>query len=119
MIEWDEYVDITDETAVYPGARIAFGFRKEATLPVAYVTLGLSSEAGEIADVVKKYLRLMGEIDPHESSFKKNIMLEMGDLCWYLARLCRELDIDLENVLRMNVLKLKARKEKNELKVHD
>lgn len=119
MDEWDEYVKITDETAVYPFANDP-GFFPGKSLAVMYVVMGLAGETGEVADVIKKHHRLFGEYaDWSATDFKQRLMGEMGDVTWYLARLCKELDIDLQEVLEMNVIKLKARKEKDELKVHD
>lgn len=119
MDEWDEYVSITDETAVYPFAADP-GFFPGKTLAIMYVGLGLSGEAGEVNDVIKKHHRLYAEeADWSNEQFQQKVMIEMGDMCWYLARICRELDIDLQDVLLMNVIKLRERKEKDELKVHD
>ena len=82
----------TRRTAIYP---------KEQAIP--YLTLGLSSEAGEVAGKVKKGIRdggfdVMATID------------EIGDVFWYLTRLCDELGFNAEDVIYRNYVKLEDRK---------
>jgi NTP pyrophosphatase (non-canonical NTP hydrolase) len=67
---------------------------------------GLSAEAGEFTEVVKKIL-LQGKPYTEENVF--HMRRELGDLCWYLAQACMALDITFEEVLQMNYEKLSAR----------
>jgi NTP pyrophosphatase (non-canonical NTP hydrolase) len=67
---------------------------------------GMSAEAGEFTEVVKKIF-LQGKPYNEENVF--HMKRELGDLCWYLAQACMALDITFEEVLEMNYQKLSAR----------
>ena len=67
---------------------------------------GMSAEAGEFTEVVKKIF-LQGKPYTEENVF--HMKRELGDLCWYLAQACMALDITFEQVLEMNYEKLSAR----------
>ena len=62
--------------------------------------LGLTGEAGECADLVKKHLFQGHELD------KEHLAKELGDVAWYLAVTAYALGYDLETILLMNVEKL-------------
>ena len=65
--------------------------------------LGLSGEVGEFNDMVKKWVFHEQELDIDHA--KK----EAGDICWYLAMLCESFGWNLEEIMQMNVDKLKER----------
>lgn len=67
---------------------------------------GMSAEAGEFTEVVKKIF-LQGK--PYNEDNVFHMKRELGDLCWYLAQACIALDITFEEVLEMNYVKLSAR----------
>jgi NTP pyrophosphatase (non-canonical NTP hydrolase) len=67
---------------------------------------GMSAEAGEFTEVVKKIF-LQGK--PYNEDNVFHMKRELGDLCWYLAQACMALDITFEQVLEMNYEKLSAR----------
>jgi NTP pyrophosphatase (non-canonical NTP hydrolase) len=67
---------------------------------------GMSAEAGEFTEVVKKIF-LQGKPYTEENVF--HMKRELGDLCWYLAQACMALNISFEEVLEMNYEKLSAR----------
>jgi NTP pyrophosphatase (non-canonical NTP hydrolase) len=98
----NEYQKKTIDVAIYPGA--GTGDNRE----LVYLALGLSSEAGEVAGKVKKLIR-DGLFEP------KQLGAELGDCCWYVARLAEALGYDFETILRWNFEKLKRRKEENVL----
>jgi NTP pyrophosphatase (non-canonical NTP hydrolase) len=104
-MNFKKYIEFTRKTAIYP--------KDNPTVALSYVTLGLISEAGEIAGVFKKCIRdNNSEVTPEVlEKFKK----ELGDVMWYVARLSDELGIDLEEVLKLNESKLSSRQERNQL----
>ena len=65
--------------------------------------LGLSGEVGEFNDMIKKWIFHEKELDVELA--KK----EAGDICWYLAMLCESFGWNLDEIMRMNVDKLKVR----------
>ena len=67
---------------------------------------GMSAEAGEFTEVVKKIF-LQGKPYNEENVF--HMKRELGDLCWYLAQACMALDTNFDEVLQMNYYKLSAR----------
>jgi NTP pyrophosphatase (non-canonical NTP hydrolase) len=72
--------------------------------PVIYPTLGLANEAGEVAGKIKKIFRdKEGQIGEAEREALKG---ELGDVLWYLAQVCTELDLSLDEVAESNLKKL-------------
>jgi len=67
---------------------------------------GISAEAGEFTEVVKKVF-LQGKPWNEENAF--HLKRELGDICWYLAQACMALDTTFEEILQMNYEKLSAR----------
>lgn len=65
--------------------------------------IGLSTEAGEFLDALKKHIFYGKELD------KVNLAEEMGDLFWYMAIVADELGFEFEEVMEKNIAKLKAR----------
>ena len=99
------YKLFTRSTAVYPDAQ------KGTAQALAYTALGLSGEAGEVANKVKKLLR-----DSDTPEQRREIGSEAGDLIWYWVRLCDELGLDPESVIQENIAKLESRKVRGVLK---
>ncbi len=74
----------------------------EASKLIHY-TLGLVTEAAEVADLVKKYIAYNKDFT--ELKFKD----EMADCLWYIARMCAHFDTSFEELMDINEAKLKAR----------
>lgn len=80
---------------------------------IIYPTLGLTGEAGEVAEKVKKVLRDMkGDFN---DSRRTDIALELGDVMWYAAALASDLGYTLEDICQMNLGKVFSRKERNQI----
>jgi len=92
------YTDFTRKTARYPKRR-----EKE------YLMLGLMNEAGEVGGAFKKEIR--DRIDNTEL-----IIDEMGDVLWYLTRLCDVYDIKLSELMVNNMDKLFNRMTEEQMK---
>ena len=65
--------------------------------------MGLCGESGEAIDIVKKHLFQGHELD------KQAIAKELGDIAWYLAETATALDMNLEDIFRANIEKLRKR----------
>ncbi len=89
------------ETAIYP-------------TPIIYPSLGLTGEAGEVADKVKKVIRDKNSDFSNENT-RKEIAKEIGDVLWYCATLSNDLGFSLEEIAQMNYDKLKSRYERGKI----
>lgn len=100
----NHYQRSTRDTAVYPG--------QGTTLGLYYCGLGLG-EAGEIQGKIKKVMRDDdGELTPER---RQDLIDELGDLLWYVARTADELDVMLVDVASQNLDKLRSRAERGKL----
>ena len=77
--------------------------------------LGLTAEAGEFTEVVKKII-LQGK--PYNEDNVFHMKRELGDICWYIAQACMALDTTFDEVIEMNVEKLQARYPGGSFDVH-
>ena len=81
--------------------------------PVIYPVLGLANEAGEVAGKIKKVFRDKGgEIN---AETRAALASELGDVLWYLAQVCTELEIPLDEVAEANIEKLLSRLERGKI----
>ncbi|MBM3181638.1 MAG: nucleotide pyrophosphohydrolase [Chloroflexi bacterium] len=80
---------------------------------VIYPTLGLVNEAGEVAGKIKKVFRDKdGQISPET---REALKAELGDVLWYLAQTCTELDISLDEAAESNITKLLDRQTRGKI----
>jgi len=68
--------------------------------------LGISSEAGEFQEIVKKII-FQGK--PYDDETREHMIKELGDVMWYIANAANALDVDLEEIIQKNIEKLEAR----------
>lgn len=101
-MNFSHYQEHAVSTAIY-GSGIA----------VCYPTLGLTGEAGEIANKVKKIFRDNGGVVTDEK--RADLKAEVGDVLWYLAALCRDLGISMQEAAVENLTKLADRKARGTL----
>lgn len=80
---------------------------------VIYPTLGLCSEAGEVAGKIKKIMRdTKGKISEEDLDALKS---ELGDVLWYLAALSSDLGFSLDEVAKANLEKLEDRMKRDKI----
>lgn len=65
--------------------------------------LGLSGEVGEFNDMIKKWVFHEKELDT------EHLKKECGDILWYVAMICQSFNWGMEEIMRMNIEKLKSR----------
>ena len=65
--------------------------------------MGLCGESGEAIDIVKKWYAHGHELDTEH--FKK----ELGDIAWYLAEAATAVGVNLEEIFKANIEKLRKR----------
>ena len=95
----DMYQKVALTTAIYP--------REQA---IIYPTLGLTGEAGEVANKVKKIIR--DGSDSKDEKLVSEIKSEIGDCLWYIAVLANDFNIKLSDIASANIEKLATRKSK-------
>jgi NTP pyrophosphatase (non-canonical NTP hydrolase) len=107
-MNFNEYQSIATETVEYP----------EAGNNIVYPALGLAGEAGEVAEKVKKLWRNAGMMSSVGFSIAGHIDMvkELGDVLWYLAACATEMNVTLDEIAELNLLKLKDRKQRNVIK---
>ena len=98
-----EYQIRAAETAIFPKAKA-----------LEYITLGLTGEAGEMANKVKKLIRDGADVEGYHDK-RNQIGAELGDVLWYCAMLAREVGMNLGSVMEGNLEKLADRKARNKL----
>jgi NTP pyrophosphatase (non-canonical NTP hydrolase) len=99
MITLNEYQVEARQFAIYP---------EEAS--VVYPALGLSGEAGEVAEKVKKSIRGDKPLDIEE------VAKELGDVLWYVSNLASDIGVSLNTLAEKNLEKLYSRKERQVIK---
>ena len=98
----NQYQEEALKTAIYPEDK-----------KIIYPTLGLTGEAGEVADKVKKVIRDNNQEFTDEK--KRQIALEISDVLWYCATLSHDIGYTLEDIAQMNVDKLASRQQRNKI----
>ena len=99
----DMYQKVALTTAIYP--------REQA---IIYPTLGLTGEAGEVANKVKKIIRDDG--NKINESLVQEISDEIGDCLWYISVLADDIGCKLSDIANTNLIKLENRKKKGTIK---
>ena len=95
----DMYQQVAKTTAIYP--------REQA---IIYPTLGLTGEAGEVANKVKKIIR--DGTNKNDDRMVSEIKSEIGDCLWYIAVLADDIGCKLSDIANTNLIKLENRKKK-------
>jgi NTP pyrophosphatase (non-canonical NTP hydrolase) len=108
---FDEYQGVAMGFAIYPGMLL-------------YPALGLASEAGEVADKVKKLVR--DDDMPMDENFntargvdfdrRRDIALELGDVLFYCAAVADDIGYTLSEIAEMNIAKLESRAKRGRLR---
>ena len=73
---------------------------------LATAAVGLSAESGEFLEIVKK---MVFQGKPWDEHNRKHLIIELGDVMWYVAQACIALDVDFDDVIIGNVQKLEKR----------
>ena len=123
-IDFDKYsrfVDgVTSDSSkdfVYLADRLVELDRKGANierLPTAAV--GMSAESGEFLEIVKK---MVFQGKPWSVDNREHLIIELGDVMWYVAQACMALDISFDEVIEGNIKKLEKRYPGGHFDIHD
>lgn len=98
-MELNDYQKLTQSTAVYPN--------KGAFEGLVYASLGMTGEAGEFCNKLKKVMR------DDKMTINELAMIrlkdELGDVLWYVAAVAAELGVKLDDIAKDNIAKLANR----------
>lgn len=109
---FNEYQAFTKTVAKYHEI-FSRHFGSESRSEYLYGALGLSGEAGEVADKIKKLFRDKDGVVDDE--FRDGIKKELGDVLWYVARIADDFGIPLQEVADANYEKLRSRQDRGVL----
>ena len=109
-----EYIDFVDSvTSDASKSQIDFVdalmiMEEEGAVPSRLLTaaLGLNGEAAEFSELIKKCIFQGKEYD---DTTKNKLKDELSDVMWYIAQGCIALDISIEELIDINMAKLKDR----------
>lgn len=68
--------------------------------------VGINAESGEFLEIVKKMI-FQGK--PWNEDNREHLIIELGDVMWYIAQACIALNISMDEVIHQNVTKLLKR----------
>ena len=89
--------------------RLGLAFRKSFEMGIDVPQLlegclGLLGESGEFGDIIKKWIFYeQDKLDVNQAQ------KELGDVCWYITLICDAMKWNLNDIMRQNIEKLRAR----------
>lgn len=98
-----EYIEATRVTDHKTYQEVQNRLSEELNAKLFHYLVGIATESGELLDAIKKSIIYGKKLD------LVNLKEEIGDCCWYIARLLDTLDFTFEEVMDVNIAKLKAR----------
>ena len=123
-VDTNKYLDFVTGVTSLPSTDLAallsriteLDVENDADVPrLLTAALGLTAEAGEFTEVVKKIV-LQGK--PYNEDNVFHMKRELGDICWYIAQACMALDTTFDEIIEMNVEKLEKRYPGGSFDVH-
>ena len=114
-VDTEKYLDFVNGVTSFPSTDL--DVECDADVPrLLTAALGLTAESGEFTEIVKK---IVFQGKPYNNENVYHMKRELGDICWYLAQACMALDTTFDEIIEMNVEKLKARYPGGEFDVHN
>ena len=118
---YEKFVDaVTSDSSkdfVYLADRLVELDRKGANIERLTTSgVGLAAESGEFLEIVKK---MVFQGKPWNSDNREHLIIELGDVMWYVAQACMALEIDLDDVIKGNIKKLEKRYPGGHFDIHD
>ena len=114
MIDFDKYTHFVDAVTsdsskdfVSLADRLGELDREGANIErLTTAGVGLAAESGEFLEIVKK---MVFQGKPWNDDNREHLIIELGDVMWYVAQACMALDVSFDDVVRGNVRKLEKR----------
>ena len=113
-IDFDKYTDFVDAVTsdssknfVDLADRLGELDRQGANIErLTTAGVGLAAESGEFLEIVKK---MVFQGKPWTDDNRDHLIIELGDVMWYVAQACMALEVSFDDVIRGNVKKLEKR----------
>lgn len=115
MIDYEKYKEFVNAVTSKEskdsydfGARVVDLIEKD-NFPVERLltaSVGMCAEAGEFTEIIKKII-FQGK--PWNADNREHLIIELGDVMWYVAQVCLALNISIDEVVMRNVTKLLKR----------
>ena len=113
-VQFDKYVEFVDEVTsdaskdfLALSDRLVELDEKGANIErLLTAGVGINAEGGEFLEIIKKMI-FQGK--PWNADNKEHLIIELGDVMWYIAQACKALEISLDDVVARNVTKLLKR----------
>jgi NTP pyrophosphatase (non-canonical NTP hydrolase) len=113
-VDFDKYTDFVDAVTsnsskdfVSLADRLGELDREGANIErLTTAGVGLAAESGEFLEIVKK---MVFQGKPWNDDNREHLIIELGDVMWYVAQACMALDVPFDDVIRGNVKKLEKR----------
>lgn len=99
----NDYLQNVKKTESIDFDKISARMTSTRNIRLLHAAMGLSTEAGELLDALKKHIFYGKALD------QTNLFEEVGDLLWYMAIMADELGFSFEKAMEKNIEKLKAR----------
>ena len=78
--------------------------------------VGLAAESGEFLEIVKK---MVFQGKPWTNDNREHLIIELGDVMWYVAQACMALEVSFDEVIEGNIKKLEKRYPGGHFDIHD
>jgi NTP pyrophosphatase (non-canonical NTP hydrolase) len=113
-VDFDRYVEFVDEVTsdaskdfVYLSDRLVDLDRKGANIErLLTAGVGINAEGGEFLEIIKK---MVFQGKPWNDDNREHLIIELGDVMWYVAQACNALGVSFDDVISTNVNKLLKR----------
>jgi NTP pyrophosphatase (non-canonical NTP hydrolase) len=113
-VDFDRYVEFVDEVTsdaskdfVYLSDRLVELDRKGANIErLLTAGVGINAEGGEFLEIIKK---MVFQGKPWNDDNREHLIIELGDIMWYVAQACNALEVSFDDVISTNVNKLLKR----------
>ena len=113
-VDFDKYSDFVDAVTSNPSKDFKSFIESLSHLDregsninrLATAAVGISAEGGEFLEIVKK---MVFQGKPWNDDNREHLIIELGDVMWYVANACIALGVDFDEVVKGNVKKLEKR----------
>ena len=113
-VDLHKYVDFVDAVTSDPSKDFKFFIESLNNLDgkganinrLTTAAVGISAEGGEFMEIVKK---MVFQGKPWNADNREHLIIELGDVLWYVAQACMALEVSFDDVVATNVEKLKKR----------